>query len=277
MDLPNDDDPLDLDGFFPCPRPLASNLTSDQFLPTPDFVIAQDLTQMQVHSNVSEADVGGVAEGKAARFRVDAYPKYFFEGTVTQVRNAPISIQNVVTYDAVVEAPNVDLLLKPGMTANARIVTKHDDDVLLVPAQALRFVPTGDVHHHRPRCNLRRSGNDGGSSSECLQSQAVDTCATRDLVAPCTRGVDDDAALHLPLAGSDLPVVLLAVDADRLGGGADDRCPPHSTPSVALEQRRNIDRTGARLVDTPGTTGIAVHQGDEANRRWCRQPTGRRR
>ena len=103
------------------------------------FVIAQDLTQMQVDSNVSEADIGGVAEGKPARFRVDAYPKYFFEGIVTQVRNAPISIQNVVTYDVVITVDNTELKLKPGMTANVTIVTAKKESPLRVPNGALRF------------------------------------------------------------------------------------------------------------------------------------------
>jgi HlyD family secretion protein len=103
------------------------------------FVIAQDLTQMQVNANVSESDIGGVAEGKPAHFRVDAYPKQFFEGTVTQVRNAPISIQNVVTYDVVVTVDNRDLKLKPGMTANVTIVTDRKEDPLRVPNGALRF------------------------------------------------------------------------------------------------------------------------------------------
>jgi HlyD family secretion protein len=103
------------------------------------FVIAQDLTHMQVEANVSEADIGGVAEGKPARFRVDAYPKQFFEGTVTQVRNAPISIQNVVTYDVVITVDNRELKLKPGMTANVTIVTAQKDDPLRVPNGALRF------------------------------------------------------------------------------------------------------------------------------------------
>jgi HlyD family secretion protein len=103
------------------------------------FVIAQDLTQMQVDANVSEADIGGVTEGKSANFRVDAYPKQFFEGAVTQVRNAPISIQNVVTYDVVITVDNRDLKLKPGMTANVTIVTAKKDDPLRVPNGALRF------------------------------------------------------------------------------------------------------------------------------------------
>jgi HlyD family secretion protein len=103
------------------------------------FVIAQDLTQMQVNANVSESDIGGVAEGKPSSFRVDAYPRQFFEGTVTQVRNAPISIQNVVTYDVVITVDNRDLKLKPGMTANVTIVTDKKENPLRVPNGALRF------------------------------------------------------------------------------------------------------------------------------------------
>jgi HlyD family secretion protein len=103
------------------------------------FVIAQDLTKMEVNANVSESDIGGVSEGSRANFRVDAYPKQFFEGTVTQVRNAPISIQNVVTYDVVITVDNRDLKLKPGMTANVRIVTGSKENPLRVPNGALRF------------------------------------------------------------------------------------------------------------------------------------------
>ena len=103
------------------------------------FVIAQDLTQMQVNANVSESDIGGVAEGKAAHFRVDAYPKHIFDGRVTQVRNAPISIQNVVTYDVVIAVNNQDLKLKPGMTATVTIVAEEKEHPLRIPNSALRF------------------------------------------------------------------------------------------------------------------------------------------
>jgi HlyD family secretion protein len=103
------------------------------------FVIAQDLTQMQVNANVSESDIGGVKEGTEANFRVDAYPKQFFEGVVTQVRNAPISIQNVVTYDVVITVSNPELKLKPGMTANVTIVTSRKEHPLRVPNGSLRF------------------------------------------------------------------------------------------------------------------------------------------
>jgi HlyD family secretion protein len=103
------------------------------------FVIAQDLTQMQVNANVSESDIGGVKEGTEANFRVDAYPRQFFEGVVTQVRNAPISIQSVVTYDVVITVSNPELKLKPGMTANVTIVTSRKEHPLRVPNGALRF------------------------------------------------------------------------------------------------------------------------------------------
>jgi HlyD family secretion protein len=103
------------------------------------FVIAQDLTRMQVIANVSESDIGGVSEGKSADFRVDAYPREFFHGTVTQVRNAPVNIQNVVTYDVVISVENPELKLKPGMTANVTIVTARNEEALRAPNSALRF------------------------------------------------------------------------------------------------------------------------------------------
>lgn len=105
------------------------------------FLIATDLTQMQVDCNVSESDIGAVREGGIARFKVDAFPDRELRGTVGQVRQAPITVQNVVTYDVVIKVPNPELLLKPGMTANVTIVTATRDEVLRVPLQALRFVP----------------------------------------------------------------------------------------------------------------------------------------
>lgn len=103
------------------------------------FVIARDLTRMQVNANVSEADIGGVVEGKSARFRVDAYPREWFEGTVAQVRHAPVVVQNVVTYDVVITVDNRHLKLKPGMTATVTIVTDEKERALRVPNGALRF------------------------------------------------------------------------------------------------------------------------------------------
>ncbi|HEY6394231.1 MAG TPA: efflux RND transporter periplasmic adaptor subunit [Candidatus Binataceae bacterium] len=110
------------------------------------FLIAKDLTQMQVDTNVSESDIGNVQSGQTAEFRVDAFPDREFEGTIGQVRQAPITIQNVVTYDVVVEVANPELLLKPGMTANVTVITARRDSVMRVPMQALRFSP--DRHEH---------------------------------------------------------------------------------------------------------------------------------
>ncbi len=105
------------------------------------FLIALDLTQMQVDTNVSESDIGGIAEGKEATFTVDAYLGERFRGQVRQVRNAPISVQNVVTYNVVIGVDNKDLRLKPGMTANVSIVVARKDNVLTAPNAALRFTP----------------------------------------------------------------------------------------------------------------------------------------
>ena len=105
------------------------------------FLIALDLTKMQVDTNVSESDIGGMTEGKGATFTVDAYPGVQFAGTIRQVRLAPINVQNVVTYNVVVSVENQDLKLKPGMTANVSIIVAQRDQVLKVPNAALRFMP----------------------------------------------------------------------------------------------------------------------------------------
>ncbi|HVM96189.1 MAG TPA: efflux RND transporter periplasmic adaptor subunit, partial [Candidatus Acidoferrales bacterium] len=105
------------------------------------FLIAQDLTKMQVDSNVSESDIGGVGVGQPASFTVDAYPGEAFHGAVVQVRNAPTTVQNVVTYDVVIGVDNPELKLKPGMTATVNIVTAQRDDVVRIPVRALRFNP----------------------------------------------------------------------------------------------------------------------------------------
>jgi HlyD family secretion protein len=107
------------------------------------FLIAQDLTKMQVDTNVDEADVGRVRVDQPVSFSVDAFPGKAFAGKVVQVREAPQVIQNVVTYDVVVSAPNPELKLLPGMTANVRILTDQKDGVLKIPNASLRFRPPG--------------------------------------------------------------------------------------------------------------------------------------
>jgi HlyD family secretion protein len=105
------------------------------------FLIATDLAKMEVDANVSESDIGGIKAGNNATFTVDAYPKRTFKGTVSQVRQSPQTVQNVVTYDIVISVDNSDLTLMPGMTAASRIVIDQRNDVIRVPNQALRYIP----------------------------------------------------------------------------------------------------------------------------------------
>jgi len=113
------------------------------------FLIAQDLTKMQVDTNVDESDVGRVRLGQQANFSVDAYPGVVFPGVVTQIRQAAINVQNVITYDVVVQVSNPDLKLFPGMTANVRILTDRLSGVLKIPNAALRFRPADAMQTQR--------------------------------------------------------------------------------------------------------------------------------
>lgn len=106
------------------------------------FTIAQDLTKMQIDTNVDESDIGNIIVGQDVEFVVDAYPDITFKGRVWQVRNAPITVQNVVTYDVVIKVDNPELRLKPGMTANVSVIVSVKKDVLTIPNAALRFKPS---------------------------------------------------------------------------------------------------------------------------------------
>lgn len=113
---------------------------------TPElFTIAKDLKDMQVVANVDEADIGDVKEGERVSFTVDAYPNDTFEGVVKQVRQEATTTNNVVTYEVVISAPNSELKLKPGLTANVTIYTAERQNVLCVSTKALRFTPTQDL------------------------------------------------------------------------------------------------------------------------------------
>lgn len=105
------------------------------------FMVAQDLTKMQIEVNVSEADIGRIREGQAVDYTLDGYPDVTFKGRVSQVRISPTTIQNVVTYNVIVIVDNEDQKLKPGMTANVSIVTAQKKDILCAPSEALRFSP----------------------------------------------------------------------------------------------------------------------------------------
>jgi HlyD family secretion protein len=127
------------------------------------FVIAEDLSHMQVDTNVAEADVGKLEAGMIAGFTVDAYPGERFEGRVRQIRNAPQTVQNVVTYDAVIDVENPELKLRPGMTANVSFIYAQRGDVLRVPNAALRFRPTRDM---LTAMHLAAPGGRGGGAHD---------------------------------------------------------------------------------------------------------------
>jgi len=106
------------------------------------FNIAQDLTKMQIDTSIAEADIGKISVGQEVDFTVDAYPDITFKGNVSEIRNSPIVVQNVVTYDVVVKVDNRELKLKPGMTANVSVIVSSKDDVLKVSNASLRFRPS---------------------------------------------------------------------------------------------------------------------------------------
>ncbi len=177
------------------------------------FLIATDLTRMQVDATVTEAAIGEVREGQKVTFTVEAFPERTFAGTVTQVRQAPISVQNVISYDVVVSADNPDLLLKPGMTATTHIVTAERGDVLRVPEQALRFAP----------------GGFGGAQAATHQGGEVWVERDGGLVrVPVTIGLRDER--HVEVASGDLhPGDRVAIARGRAdGAGAASR--PGSSP-----------------------------------------------
>lgn len=150
------------------------------------FVIATDLTKMQVDANVSESDIGNVKVGAKASFTVEAFPNHPFEGEVTAVRQAPQTVQNVVTYDVVIAVANPDLLLKPGMTATCRIVVARRDGVVVVPDQALRYTPGGISGTPPP-------GQSRAAASRTVSR--VQVWVLRDgqpVQVPITPGLDDD-------------------------------------------------------------------------------------
>jgi len=126
------------------------------------FQIANDLTKMQIDSNVAEADVGVVQVGQDVDFTVDAFPMRTFHGKVVQVRNAPITVQNVVTYDTVIGVSNPDLKLKPGMTANVSIIVAHKDNVLQIKNAALRYRPAEAAAAEAGSTSSRSGARQGG-------------------------------------------------------------------------------------------------------------------
>jgi len=130
------------------------------------FIIANDLAQMQIDANVAEADIGGVEVGQGVDFTVDAFPYRTFRGKVTQIRNSPITVQNVVTYDTVIEVSNADLKLRPGMTANVSIIIARRENALKIPNAALRFRPPEAAGESKATVASPRMAQGGPSAGE---------------------------------------------------------------------------------------------------------------
>ena len=143
------------------------------------FLIAEDLRKMQVDTSVAEADIGKLQPGMRAMFTVDAYPNERFRGTVRQVRNSPQTVQNVVTYDAVIDVENAELKLKPGMTANCTFVYADREDVLRVPSAALRFRPPSELVPPTPAPTAGAAGGPGGSSGQGARGPGGEGAASR--------------------------------------------------------------------------------------------------
>jgi HlyD family secretion protein len=142
------------------------------------FTIANDLTKMQIDAAVAEADVGVVEVDQAVDFTVDAFPNRTFHGKVVQVRNAPTTVQNVVTYDTVIGVNNPDLKLKPGMTANVSIIIAHKDDVLKLANAALRYrppevTPASAAPSRAPNASRPVGGRPGGAGREHRTDRTV--------------------------------------------------------------------------------------------------------
>jgi HlyD family secretion protein len=166
------------------------------------FLIAQDLTKMEVNTNVSESDIGAVADQQRASFTVDAYPERKFWGVVSQVRNSPQNVQNVITYDVVVSVDNTDLALKPGMTANVSIISAHRDNVLKVPLAALRFRPPLSSGRKRAERsgqpqNQQDIARSDGNKNEEHRRVWVQTDDQRLKPIPVQIGISDDSSAEL--------------------------------------------------------------------------------
>ena len=167
------------------------------------FLIATDLTDMQVDTNTSESDIGGVKLGDAATFTVDAYPRRIFQGTIVQVRQSPQTVQNVVTFDAVVGVNNKDLALMPGMTASTRIIVANKNDVIRVPNQALRYSPGGLTAVSQP-VSTPSTGTENSAARVWVLRDGTPTAVSIEL------GLDDDSFTEIfkgDLKSGDLIIV----------------------------------------------------------------------
>ena len=170
------------------------------------FTIAKDLTDMRVIADIDEADIGGVKEGQRVSFTVDAFPDDKFEGQVTQVRQQATTESNVVTYEVVISAPNYDLKLKPGLTANVTIFTMEKDNMLAVPAKALRFMPNEALLQKDQKIeDVEAPTKVWTLEGNTFKAHAVQTGTTNGMVTEIVSGIDEgtEVLTDFTLAGGD--------------------------------------------------------------------------
>lgn len=214
------------------------------------FVLAADLTKMQVLASLDESDVGRIRPGQVVRFRVDAFPTDEFLGSVTQVRLQPTTVQNVVTYQTVIDVPNPDLKLKPGMTANVSIEIARRNNVIRVPNTALRFRPTAEIF-----TALGQTPPPMGRGREA----GPDTRATPPSSQPSTPGAAPTPAAMAPSRGSQP-----RASTSAPSGVTADRAATAAAQAPREERRRNQESAGAA---TDGASAEAAPTGEGGNRR----------
>ena len=204
---------------------VSRNVTQGQTvaasLQTPTlFLIATDLTKMEVDTNVSESDIGSVKEKNPATFTVEAYPDRPFAGSVVQVRQAPQTLQNVVTYDVVVAVANLDLALMPGMTATTRIITAQRDNVIRVPDQALRYTPA-DAPAAAPAKVANSSAQTAAPTTRTGEVWVLTD--GKPVRVAVTLGLDDDT--YTEIVGGELKVGDQVIVSEQAGGSTKTAVP----------------------------------------------------
>jgi HlyD family secretion protein len=226
------------------------------------FLLAADLTKMQVLASLDESDVGRIRPGQTVRFRVDAYPTDEFLGTVTQVRLQPTTIQNVVTYQTVIDVPNPDLRLKPGMTANVNIEIARRADVLRVPNTALRFRPTAEIFEALGQTPPAFGGRRGGEAAVQQPPQQPPRAAQPEQTAPARQR----RAGTSPQAPSDEQPT--ATGGGRGGGGRRGNMADRMASMTPEQRERVMERMRARGMTIPpqDPPGEALSNGAQGSR-----------
>jgi HlyD family secretion protein len=223
------------------------------------FVIANDLSKMQIDSNVSEADVGAVEQGQNVTFTVDAFPSRTFTGKITQIRNAPITVQNVVTYDTVVEVSNPDLKLKPGMTATISITIAKRTGVLKIPNAALRFKPP------EPPTNQTLVAKLLGKAGAAKETKSGATNTVQMSKGSTTNRVEAGEGTPAPLTGNEPPEELMRRVREMRERGEE-------IPAEIRTKLRDLFQSGA--LQRPGGGGPGGGGASGARPRSA-QPTSR--